>query len=224
MVRAPEISSQDQWSSGRRNPTVRRGRGANAAPLNRGLRRLALCMSVGASFLAAAGVAVSQNTNTSLPEPDARMKAPIGHRQPRPSDLPPSVQRDEQLNPPPAQTPPQNQTSNGGARAANVPTIDFRKGCQEAEKDMASIFGPLSGPTVGTCLQQERDARQQIINNWAKYHAEDRQKCINTTAYLPSYVEWITCLEMYRDVRSLDNTPKDQAQTSGTVHRGSHHR
>ncbi|MPZ37697.1 MAG: hypothetical protein GEU95_06480 [Rhizobiales bacterium] len=28
-------------------------------------------------------------------ESDPRLKAPIGHRQPRPSDLPPSIQRDE---------------------------------------------------------------------------------------------------------------------------------
>ena len=187
------------------------------------LRHLALCMSVaGVSLLCAAGVAVSQ---TSLPAPDARMQAPIGHRQPRPSDLPADIQRDEQLNPPPAQaqpaeaqpaqTLPQNQRSNRGTRAANVPTIDVQKGCQEAEKVITSIFGPNNAATVGTCLKQEQEARQTIIDSWTKYPATDKQRCIITTAYLPSYVEWLTCLEMYRDVKTLDTGTR----RAGTVTR-----
>ena len=182
------------------------------------LRHLALCMSVaGVSLLSAAGVAVSQ---TSLPAPDARMQAPVGHRQPRPSDLPPSVQRDEQLNPPsaqpqPAETQPQSQTPNRGTRAANVPTIDIRKGCEAAEKDLGAILGPNNGFTAGTCLRQEQDARQTMINAWAKYPAGDKQKCIITTGYLPSYVEWLTCLEMYRDVKSIETESQSQV-TSGS--------
>jgi hypothetical protein len=160
-------------------------------------------------------------------------EAPIGHRQPRPSDLPPSVQHDEQLDQP-AQKQPQNQTPNRGGQAASVPTIDAQKGCEAAEKDMGAIFGPNGGPTVGTCLKQEDDARQEIVNKWTTYPPGDRQKCINTTAYLPSYVEWITCLEMYRDLRSLERAPQDQVQqdqvqqdqvqTSGSGHRRARHR
>jgi hypothetical protein len=189
----------------------------SAAPVNHWLRCLALCMSVvGVSLMSAAGVAVSQ---ASLPAPNARLRAPIGHRQPRPSDLPPNVQRAEQFNPPSAQTQPRNQTRNVGAWAANVPVIDFQKGCQEAEKDMASIDGLLRHTTLGTCLKQEQDARQEIINNWTKYPTEDRQKCINTTRYLPSYVEWLTCLEIYRDVKNIKIAPKNQVQTTGAGHR-----
>jgi hypothetical protein len=32
---------------------------------------------------------------------------------------------------------------------------------------------------------------------------------------LPSYVEWLTCLEMYRDVKNIETPPNDQVQTSG---------
>jgi hypothetical protein len=132
------------------------------------------------------------------------MQAPIGHRQPRPSDLPPSVQSDEQLDPQPVQTPPQKQTPNRRAQAGTVPTIDARKGCEAAQKDLGAIFGPNNAFGVETCLKQEQEARQQIINNWTTYPVSDKQKCINTTVYQPSYVEWITCLEMYRDVRNLN--------------------
>jgi hypothetical protein len=88
---------------------------ASAAPHR--LRRLAVSMNViGASLLSAAGVAVSQNATPPLQAPDSRIQAPIGHRQPRPSDLPPSVQRDEQLGPQSAQTQPMDVRGPGVCR------------------------------------------------------------------------------------------------------------
>jgi len=215
MVRTPKTDSQVQRSSGR--IVAQRGGTPSAVALHR-LRRLALCMSViGASLLSAAGVAVSQNATPSLEAPDARMEAPIGHRQPRPSDLPPDVRRDEQLDPQPvqtqpqkqaAQTQPQKQTANRRAQAGSVPTIDARKGCQASQEAVGSIFGPNNAFGVDSCLRQEQEARQQIINKWTTYPTVDKQKCVITTGYNPSYVEWITCLEMYRDVRMLRNTEK----------------
>ena len=192
MAEAPKTGSQDRWSSGR----------AGAPP-----HRLRRCVSlIGAPLLSAAGVAVSQNANPSLQAPDARMEAPIGHRQPRPSDLPPDAQRDEQLDPPFAQTQPQTQTPNRRAQTGSVPTIDIRKTCEISNKDLGSLFGSNNPFTVDSCVRQEQEARQVMINSWTKYPLVDKQKCINTTGYLPSYVEWITCLEMYRDVRILRNT------------------
>ena len=199
--------SDDRWSNGWRNAVAERGDKAGAPPHRQ--RRFGIYVIViGAPLLSAAGVAVSQNATPPLQAPDSRMQAPIGHRQPRPSDLPPDVQRDEQLDPQAAQTQPQKQTANRRARGGSVPTIDVRKTCEGAEKDLGAIFGPNSGPTIGSCLRQEQDARQQIINNWTKYPVVDKQKCITTTGYQPSYVEWITCLEMYRDVRSLGRETK----------------
>ena len=204
MAEAPKTGSQDRWSSGRAG-----------APPHR-LRRFAICVSViGAPLLSAAGVAVSQNANPTLQAPDARIEAPIGHRQPRPSDLPPDVQRDEQLDPqsartqPSAQTHPQKQTPNRRARAGSVPTIDVRKSCEISEKNIGPLFGPESGSNLENCLKEQQEARQEMINSWTKYPQDDKQKCINTTGYLPSYFEWITCLEMYRDVRSLNNATRN---------------
>jgi hypothetical protein len=87
-----------------------------------------------------------------------------------------------------------------------VPTIDVRKTCEISNKDLGSLFGSNNPFTVDSCVRQEQEARQVMINSWTKYPLVDKQKCINTTGYLPSYVEWITCLEMYRDVRILRNT------------------
>jgi len=43
-------------------------------------------------------------------------------------------------------------------------------------------------------MKHENDAREQIVKNWKSYPAGGRQRCVNTTGYMPSYVEWLTWL------------------------------
>jgi hypothetical protein len=86
--------------------------------------------------------------------------------------------------------------------AAQVPTIDLDFTCQASAGVMANL---LSGGTglndKEICLDSEKKARQQIIDNLANYPAADRERCIQPSDYLPSYVEWFTCFEMNRVVR-----------------------
>src|SRR5262245_2750722 len=49
----------------------------------------------------------------------------------------------------------------------------------------------------------EQKAREQIIKDQATYSSADKRRCMRTGVYLPSYVEWLTCLEMERDVRKM---------------------
>ena len=44
-------------------------------------------------------------------------------------------------------------------------------------------------------------ARDQIVKDLATYASADKKQCMRTDVYIPSYVEWLTCLEMERDVR-----------------------
>ena len=92
------------------------------------------------------------------------------------------------------------------AGPSGLPAIDVRKSCDASEKSLVEIFGKENRITVDSCLKQEQGARQTIIDNWATYLAADKQRCLDPKVYLPSYVEWLTCLEMYRDVRQLRNT------------------
>ena len=39
------------------------------------------------------------------------------------------------------------------------------------------------------------------VKDQATYSSADKKLCMRTDVYLPSYVEWLTCLEMERDVR-----------------------
>jgi hypothetical protein len=100
------------------------------------------------------------------------------------------------------------------ATVSGVPTVDIAKTCRASEKAIADTFGSGTVATFDNCMQQEGDARAQIIKNWANYPVAGRQRCINPRAYMPSYVEWLTCLELERDVRELRKTnPPDNPKS-----------
>jgi hypothetical protein len=92
--------------------------------------------------------------------------------------------------------------SKASARGA-APTVDIKKTCQTAQKTISEIFGDDTAITFDGCMRQEQEAADHLANDWAKYPAEDRQRCVNRTGYMPSYVEWLTCFEMARDVRQM---------------------
>jgi hypothetical protein len=89
------------------------------------------------------------------------------------------------------------------AQSARVPTVDIATTCRRSEKAITSIFGPGTMQTFDSCMTQENEARAEIVKNWRNYPAGGRQRCINTTGYMPSYVEWLTCLEMEQSVETM---------------------
>src|SRR5215472_5343161 len=85
-----------------------------------------------------------------------------------------------------------------------VPTIDIQKTCQAAAGAMLSLMGgTTTEQDVNACLDSEQKARDQIVKDLATYSSADKKQCMRTDVYLPSYVEWLTCLEMERDVRKM---------------------
>src|SRR6266446_2126212 len=83
-----------------------------------------------------------------------------------------------------------------------VPTIDIQKTCQVAAGAMLSLMGgTTTEQDVNACLDSEQKARDQLVKDLATYSSAYKAQCMRTDVYLPSYVEWLTCLEMERDVR-----------------------
>jgi hypothetical protein len=68
---------------------------------------------------------------------------------------------------------------------------------------LRAIFGDATAVTYDGCMSQERTAREQLVKGWASFTAADRQRCANPKQYMPSYVEWLTCFEMEREVRKI---------------------
>jgi hypothetical protein len=89
------------------------------------------------------------------------------------------------------------------AASSGVPTVDIAITCRTSERALIAIFGGETQQTFDSCMQGEKAAREQIVKNWQDYPAGGRQRCVNTTGYMPSYVEWLTCLEMEQQVLQL---------------------
>jgi hypothetical protein len=98
--------------------------------------------------------------------------------------------------------------------AGGLPTANIELTCRESEKAITSIFGDKTAVTYDGCMRQERDARDEIAKKWTKYSATSRQRCINTTGYMPSYVEWLTCLEMDAYLQELRKNGSTKEQKS----------
>jgi len=107
------------------------------------------------------------------------------------------------------------------AASGGIPTVDIATTCRESEKALTSIFGPETQQTFGSCMKSEADARAEIVKSWRNYPAAGRQRCVNTTGYMPSYVEWLTCLEMEQQVNQLRKAPQETnpATTEGRSNR-----
>ena len=86
------------------------------------------------------------------------------------------------------------------AIADGPPTLAFEASCREAAR-----ADPLQQVTVESCFKQEREAQEEVKRDWSTFSAADRGHCQRLTRAggLPSYVEFITCLQMSRDARAL---------------------
>jgi hypothetical protein len=86
-----------------------------------------------------------------------------------------------------------------------MPAIDVQKTCKAAAGVMVSLMGgTTTEQDVNACLDSEQKAHDQIVKDRATYSSADKALCMRADVYLPSYVEWLTCLEMERDVRKME--------------------
>jgi hypothetical protein len=89
------------------------------------------------------------------------------------------------------------------AAEPGLPNVDIRKTCEAASSVMADLTtGSTAQHDVDVCLSSEQAAREQIIKDWGKYLPAEKRQCVQPSVYLPSYVEWLTCLEMELSVRT----------------------
>jgi hypothetical protein len=115
--------------------------------------------------------------------------------------------------------------------ADTIPRVNYTQTCR--------IESQQTGATEQdreACDRDEEAALDQLKKDWSKYSAGDKGNCISSTTggYLPSYVELVTCLEMYRFLKQpkSDTTKADAGATlpapaptgtSGRPHRRQRH-
>jgi len=90
------------------------------------------------------------------------------------------------------------------AAAGNVPRIDIEKTCRASERTTKEVFGnTVIGNVFESCMATEKANLEQLIKDWGTYPAEAKVRCVQPSVYMPNYSEWLTRLEMERDVRKM---------------------
>src|ERR1700730_7724273 len=87
------------------------------------------------------------------------------------------------------------------AKDGSLPKIDLEKVCRASEKEINAVFTGINRDVFAACMNDEQTARDQLVKDWETFSTLDRARCVVPMDYLPSYVEWSTCIEMTRDVR-----------------------
>ncbi len=95
------------------------------------------------------------------------------------------------------------------AAAGGVPSIDIQKSCRESSD---ALYGDTAGNVYDSCVEDEKNASAELAKNWATFPAGDKARCVHAAIYLPSYVEWLTCIEGESALRRLR---KDSAAPRG---------
>ena len=97
--------------------------------------------------------------------------------------------------------------------ADNVPNLDVARECQ------AEVG---SQPGLKSCLDSENQLRQQLEKEWQSFDTTDRRQCGREAAMggASSYAEFLTCLEMARDVRHAQNAPDKSMQNQSAQNQG----
>ena len=75
-----------------------------------------------------------------------------------------------------------------------VPKFDIARECQ---------FEGGTKPMQERCASDENQARDQVQKEWTQFSPSAKAQCYEetNTDSTPSYVEFLTCLEMERDVK-----------------------
>jgi hypothetical protein len=84
--------------------------------------------------------------------------------------------------------------------ANEIPRFNIDATCRADAAASASI---ALSQTVAACKQDEQNARDQLVKQWAQFRPSDRATCASlaSEADADSYVELLTCLEMARETR-----------------------
>ncbi len=100
------------------------------------------------------------------------------------------------------------------ASADNVPKLDVARSCREAQ----TFSGEDNKLAYKGCMQDENEAYAQLRKNWSHYKPENRSNCIaQGISPMPSYVEILTCIEMYDPTGSFNKPGGSMRPSNGAA-------
>src|SRR4029077_11875938 len=89
------------------------------------------------------------------------------------------------------------------AASGGPPKVNVEATCRASEIEIRKLFGDDTKVTASGCLMQENAAWDELVKTWATFTPADRTQCVQQRNYMPSYVEWLACLETQKDLRRI---------------------
>jgi hypothetical protein len=86
------------------------------------------------------------------------------------------------------------------AAAGGLPRINIEKTCRESAE---ALHVGTTASAFDSCVESEKTAAAKLAKDWATFPAIDKAHCVHAAIYLPSYVEWLTCLEGESTLRAI---------------------
>jgi hypothetical protein len=88
----------------------------------------------------------------------------------------------------------------GFAVADGPPKLNVGPSCNAAARGAISL-----GRNTAACMGDERDAQDQLTNNWSQYSRAHKTQCVGMTTRsgTSSYVELISCLDIMKDAAAI---------------------
>jgi hypothetical protein len=89
----------------------------------------------------------------------------------------------------------------------DVPELNVDPVCRGIAQQ-AKDPGERGGPDLAfaQCVKSEQAVRQKLIGEWSTFRPADKATCLGSVnGGYASYTDLITCLEMARDARKLNN-------------------
>src|SRR5215210_1369664 len=98
--------------------------------------------------------------------------------------------------------------STGIGAAQQLPTFDIEATCRAAHP-----LGPEDRDPYEGCMKDEGVARSEHQRQWARFEAGNRDLCAEETRVggYPSYVEVLTCLQMFSGTPTTALKPRRRA-------------
>jgi hypothetical protein len=96
--------------------------------------------------------------------------------------------------------------------ADSVPALDVEQVCQGiAQQGGVSFHDTDIADEKKNCLDSEQATRDELAKEWSSFAPADKVACTNESKMGgdSSYTELLTCLEMARDVRAMQNEKSD---------------
>jgi hypothetical protein len=117
--------------------------------------------------------------------------------------------------------------SRGGPPAAHgfgggVPTYNIAAACRDAASIPEARIFEYSGPdAIKSCVEDENQARAQLLKEWSQFTAADRTMCVGVSSQGevdPVYTELISCLEMAQDNHGSDTSTSPAQGATYSMH------